>query len=323
MRRLTKTQAAYKKIEKMFDSGELTGNETPKDVWEGDECFKEWPLSVFRGALNRIKTAKGVNARPSGEDAQPVAVADAIASSGVGAPATCNTKFMKPSAIVSAILTKKPLSIGHIPDCPDSGPGLLSGLFGTTPFDKTPMAVAEEVKQSSEHLLWVPYYLSGHVKNNRAIRPNFFVMTQLPSGVDHGNVKPKILDGGFKFSLVSPINPALTDPTIISHAVDNIGGNDMKVKVEDSIEDVIRELCGGARKQLWQEFTLDLPFKCEFDFVVSQPIDYYGTVFLYIQMQAKDTDEWNVKNKVNKIRRFGAKDDKDDKDDSPKKMKAV
>jgi len=75
-----------------------------------------------------------------------------------------------------------------------------------------------------------------------------------------------------------------------------------------------------VKKQLWQEFTLDLPFKCELDFVINQPIDFYGTVFLYMQMQAKDTDEWNVMNKVNKIKRFGAKDEKDN---SPKKMKAV
>jgi len=151
---------------------------------------------------------------------------------------------MNPNAIVSAILTKKQLPMGHIPDCPDSGPGLLSGLFGTAPLEKTPMAVAEEVKQSSEHLLWVPFNLSGLIKNNSAIRPNFFVIVQLPSGVNSLDVKPKILDGGHKFSILSPIDQILTDPKILSVAVDDFGGLDTKVKVQESIEDIVREMCG-------------------------------------------------------------------------------
>jgi len=317
-KKLTKNTACYKKVESKLKSGELTGNELPKDVWETDECYQEWPLARFRTMWHRQKAILGINVRDD-DDEDNTNIADAIASSGVAA-ATCNTIFPNPAAVAKAKIDKKPptqlKAPPPIPNCPDSGPGLLAGMFGVAPFDKNPI-VEEETK--SENLPWVPYNVSGIVKDTAAIRPNFFVVAQLPSGVDPDTVVPKMIDEGNKFSLKCPIASALTDPKILSYGLDDVDGIDKKVKVQESIEEKVKEMCGGVKKQLWQEFILETPFKCDFDFVNNQPIDYYGTVFLYVQMQATRTDEWNVKNKVNKIKRFSAEGEVE----STKKMKSI
>ena len=55
MPRLTRNSEAVKLLRSKFQSGQLTGNETPKRVYESHPIFLRHTLTSFRTCYNRLK----------------------------------------------------------------------------------------------------------------------------------------------------------------------------------------------------------------------------------------------------------------------------
>jgi len=253
--------------------------------------------------LNRLKALHGVHTR----DKSGPPLADAIASSGMAsATSAIGGALPNPTTVTAAkVESAAETTANETPMV--NNPNTMLSLFGIPKsYDGIDTPSIEE--QEKKNLIWTPYNLHGTVKDTSAARPNYFCVTQIPSGVDPDDLIPKITKEGKVYSLKCPIPGCLIDPKVLVLALDDDDGVDKKVKVKESMEEEIKKKSGGVRKQLRQEFTLDLEKKCDFDFVHTQPIEYNGTMFLYVQMQAVRTDEWNVKNKVSKIKRFGGTD---------------
>jgi len=119
-------------------------------------------------------------------------------------------------------------------------------------------------------------------------------------------MKPKIIKDGNAYPVRRSIHESLTDPNTLALGMSDSCPIDKKVKAKEAMEKEVKSMCGGVRKQVWMRFKMDLPFKCDYDFVACQPVQIDGCSFLYCQMQATRTDQWMISNKVNKVKKFNA-----------------
>ena len=53
--KLTKNSLAVKTLNSMLSSGELSGTDNPKSVWESNHLFKSHKLPNFRTCYNRLR----------------------------------------------------------------------------------------------------------------------------------------------------------------------------------------------------------------------------------------------------------------------------
>ena len=64
MPKLTNSSIAVKLLRAKLESGQLSGNEAPKSVWESDPTFKMHSLSNFRTCYNKLRRELDI---PDGE----------------------------------------------------------------------------------------------------------------------------------------------------------------------------------------------------------------------------------------------------------------
>jgi len=281
--RLAKTTPAYKQLVLLFDNKEIDPDARPKDVYEGKyaDIFQKHKLDSFRSLFNRLKAEKGVLLRAKTGTKQTVAEGIAAAQAG---------SEDKMQNLMAAAAENQPPP-------PEDEAEAADEAFVTP-------AAGLPKKDEFKPLPWRPHFLAGVVEDSAATRDEYFVAVNLPSGMEDPIFWQPSVTEADEYRLECKAHPTMQDTEVLCLALPEQWSDIKKANTAKAINAALKEQCDGIRRQVWYDFSHKLPFKCDTKLIVNQPIKFNGCHYLYVQMQAVQTDGWNLENKPSVLKDY-------------------